>query len=123
MKRPMLGGAHRGPVPVGRQRRTLRFVQLLLVLISAGLIMFAGYSLGRVHGYEAAIEDPLDRPRRPSFVQPLVLLTLGGLSLVAAAVLQEGSGVRLPVPARLDELAGRAEEAAIERAGRAPEED
>ncbi len=118
----MLGGAHRGPVPVGRQRRTLRFVQILLVLISGGLMMFAGYSLGRVHGYEEARAHPLDRPRRPGVAQPLVLVTLAGISLVAASLLQQGSGVRLPVPARLDELAGRAENAAIERAERPPDE-
>lgn len=107
----------RGPVDLSRQRRTIRLVQVLLVLISGGLMMLAGYSLGRVSGYRSAERaGSFDRPRPPSVVQPVVLVILGGLTIAAAAALQERSTVRLPTPARLDELAGRAEGAAIEKA-------
>ncbi len=120
----MLGGTHRGPVGVRRQRRTVRFVQILLVLVSGGLMMFAGYSFGRVAGYEMAQRgDPLAGPRPPSLAQPVVLVILGGLSITAAAALQAGSGVKLPTPARLDDLAGRAEREAIERAERSANPD
>ena len=113
----MTGGAHRGPVAPQRQRRTLRFIQILLVLAAAGLIAFAGYSYGRVDGYEAGkrVSD-LDPPRPPSIVQPIVLVILGGLALTGAALLQDGNTVRMPTPARLEDLAGRAEQSAIERA-------
>lgn len=113
----MAGGAHRGPVAPQRQRRTLRFVQLLLVLAAAGFVAFAGYSYGRVDGYEAGKRaSDLDPPRPPSIVQPVALIVLGALALTGAALLQEGSTVRMPTPARLDDLAGRAEQSAIERA-------
>ena len=117
MKRPMLGGAHRGPVDLSRQRRTIRLVQVLLVLVAGGLMMLAGYSLGRVNGYRTALRsEAFDRPRPPSALQPAVLVVLGGIAIAAAAGLQERSTVRLPTPARLDEFAGRAEGAAIEKA-------
>ena len=116
MKRAMLGGSTRGPVEAGRQRRTIRLVQVLLVLISGALMMLAGYSFGRYQGYEAAQEASFDRPRPPSALQPLVLVLLGGVTIAAAASLQERGAMRLPTPARLDELAGRAEDAAIARA-------
>lgn len=113
----MAGGAHRGPVAPTRQRRTLRFIQLLLVLTAAGLVAFAGYSYGRVDGYDAGKRaTDLDPPRPPSAVQTIVLVVLGGLALTGAALLQDGSSVRIPTPARLDDLAGRAEQSAIERA-------
>lgn len=113
----MAGGAHRGPVAPTRQRRTLRFIQLLLVLTAAGLVAFAGYSYGRVDGYDAGKRaKDLDPPRPPSAVQTIVLVVLGGLALTGAALLQDGSSVRIPTPARLDDLAGRAEQSAIERA-------
>lgn len=120
MKRSMAGGAHRGPVGLQRQRRTIRFVQLLLVLIAAGLLLFAGYSWGRASGFDAArATGELGVPRRPSTAQVIVLGALGLMSLGGAVALQGRDGVRLPTPARLDELATRAEGVAIERAERA----
>ena len=113
----MGGGAHRGPVGATRQRRTIRFVQVLLVIVACGLIVFAGYSWGRASGFdEARKADALDAPREPSRVQTLVLALLGAGAIAAAFALQDGSGVRLPTPARLEELAGRAENTAIRRA-------
>lgn len=113
----MAGGAHRGPVAPTRQRRTLRFVQILLVLTAAGLIAFAGYSYGRVDGYDDGKRAAdLDPPRPPSVVQTIVLVVLGAVALTGAVLLQDGNSVRIPTPARLDELAGRAEQSAIERA-------
>ena len=122
----MVGGAHRGPVEVTRQRRTIRFIQLLLVLTAAGLIAFAGYSFGRVHGYDAGQRaNEIDAPRPPSVVQTVVLVVIGAIALGGAALLQDGSSVRIPTPARLDDLVGRAEQTAIEKAeeiaGRAEE--
>lgn len=112
----MTGGAHRGPVGLLRQRRTIRFVQTLLVLLAAGLLLFAGYSWGRAAGFETARRaDELDAPRAPSAVQTVVLGALG-FGALGAAVLLQGGPVRIPVPARLEELAGRAESAAVDRA-------
>src|ERR671918_1047556 len=108
MKRGMGGGSHRGPVAVTRQRRTIRLVQLLLVAIAAGLFVFAGYSLGRVAGYDDGRRaDRLDSPRRPSAVQTVVLLALGGGALGAAAMLGAGGTPPIPHPARPHELGGR----------------
>ena len=100
-----MGGAHRGPVGVGRQRRTIRLVQVLLVAVAAGLLMFAGYSLGRARGFDdgRAAED-LSPPRRPSSAQTLVLATLGLGALGAALALQGSGGVRLLTPAKLLEM-------------------
>lgn len=98
MKRRVGGGTLRGPVGLRRQRRTIRFVQILLVLISGGLMMFAGYSYER------------------SLTQTVVLMILGGIAIGAAGLLADGRRVRIPTPARLDELAGRAERAAIDKA-------
>lgn len=117
MKRAVTGGAHRGPVAPTRQRRTIRFIQILLLLTAAGLIAFAGYSYGRVDGYEAGQRSrEIDAPREPSPTQSIVLVVLGGIAFGAAVLLQERSTVRIPMPARLDELTERAEQAAIERA-------
>jgi hypothetical protein len=117
MKRSIGGGTHRGPVGINRQRRTIRFVQALLVLISGGLMMLAGYSYGRVTGYEDGREaEGFDAPKKPSIAQTLVLVTLGGITIGAAGLLGGPGGVRIPTPARLDELSGRAEAEAIERA-------
>lgn len=117
MKRGMVGGTHRGPVAPTRQRRTVRLMQALLVLISGGLMVLAGYSWGRLEGYEAGRRAAdLDAPRRPSVVQTVVLVTLGGMTIVLAGALSAHGAVRMPTPARLDELAGRAEAVAIERA-------
>ena len=116
VKRAMGGGAHRGPVAAGRQRRTIRVVQVLLVLLAAGLLLFAGYSLGRVDGYaDRGRATDLDAPRPPSIAQTFVLAVLG-VGALAGALLIQGGGLRLPTPARLEELSGRAEGAAVERA-------
>jgi hypothetical protein len=123
MKRGMAGGSHRGPVAVTRQRRTIRLVQLLLVAIAAGLFVFAGYALGRVAGYDDGRRaDRLDSPQRPSAVQTVVLLALGGVALGAAASLGTGGPLRIPTPARLEELVGRAEGTAIRKAEEAASE-
>lgn len=117
MKRAVTGGAHRGPVAPSRQRRTIRFIQILLLLTAAVLIAFAGYSYGRVDGYEAGRRSgEIDAPREPSLAQPLVLVVLGGISFGAALLLQDRSTVRIPTPAKLDELTTRAEQVAIEKA-------
>ena len=117
MKRAITGGAHRGPVAPTRQRRTIRFVQVLLVLTAAALLAFAGYSYGRADGFDAGRRaDQIDAPRDPSQVQTVVLVVLGAVAFGAAMLLQEDSTVRVPTPSRLDELAGRAEQVAIERA-------
>ena len=97
-------------------------MQGLLVLVAAGLLLFAGYSLGRVDGFdEGRRTGEIDAPRPPSVVQTVVLAGLGLTALVGAFLLQGADGVRLPTPARLEELTGRAEEAAAERAERLAE--
>ncbi len=107
MKRGMAGGTHRGPVGLSRQRRTIRLVQLLLVVIAAALLMFSGYSLGRVSGFEAGRRSQeLESSPKPSLTQVMVLGVLGTGALVAAVLLQGNGGVRMPTPARLDDLAG-----------------
>ena len=117
MKRSMAGGAHRGPVAPTRQRRTIRFIQLLLVLTAAGLLAFAGYSYGRADGYDAGKRAAeIDAPREPSQIQTVVLVVIAAIAFAAATMLQENSTVRVPTPSRLDELAGRAEQVAIEKA-------
>ena len=117
MKRTMTGGTHRGPLGLRRQRRTIRFIQILLVLTAAGLLLFAGYAWGRSSGYDAGTRaGEIDAPRRPSGVQTFVLSVLGLAALGGALVLQGDGTVRIPTPARLEELAGRAERQAIERA-------
>ena len=113
----MGGGTHRGPLGLRRQRRTIRFVQIVLVVTAAGLLLFAGYAWGRSSGYDAGTRArEIDAPRRPSGVQTLVLGILGLTALGGALALQGDGTVRIPTPARLDELATRAERQAIERA-------
>lgn len=108
MKRGMVGGAHRGPVGVGRQRRTIRLVQVLLVALAAGLLMFAGYSLGRARGFgDGRAADGLTPPRKPSSVQTVVLFALGFGALGGAVALQGSGGVRLLTPAKLLEMEER----------------
>jgi hypothetical protein len=117
MKRSLGGGAHRGPVAHGRQRRTIRFVQILLVLLAAGMLVFAGYSAGRRSGYDAGTRAGSETPpQRPAAAQTVVLSILGLAALGGAVALQGSGGVRIPTPSRLDELAGRAESAAVQRA-------
>lgn len=101
----MVGGAHRGPVGVGRQRRTIRLVQGLLVLLAAGVLLFAGYSMGRSSGYEAGRDaDAIDAPRAPAASQTVVLVLLGLGVLGGAFALQTEGGVRLLTPAKLHEM-------------------
>jgi hypothetical protein len=123
MKRSMGGGAHRGPVGIQRQRRTLRFVQGLLVLIAAGLLLVAGYQWGRADGYESGRSTGGEGPPGPSAMQVIALTVLGTAAFGAAIALQGRGGIRIPTPARLDELAGRAEKVAIERAEQAAAEN
>ncbi|MDQ3662659.1 MAG: hypothetical protein M3454_16715 [Actinomycetota bacterium] len=119
MKRSLGGGAHRGPVAHARQRRSIRIVQALLLLCAAGLLLFAGYSWGLSSGYEqGARASNLDPPTRSNTGQTVALGVLASAALGAALALQ-GSGVRIPAPARLDDLTARAEQAAVERAERA----
>lgn len=119
----MTGGTHRGPLGLRRQRRTIRFVQVLLVVTAAALLLFAGYAWGRSSGFDAgARAGEIDAPRRPSGAQTVVLSLLGGAALAGAVILQGDGTVRVPTPARLDELAGRAERQAIERAEKAATE-
>ena len=116
----MVGGAHRGPVGVDRQRRTIRMVQIILVLLAAGLLMFAGYSLGRARGFdEGRSADELSAPKKPSSVQTIVLAVLGLGALGAAIALQAPGGVRLLTPAKLLEM----EESGAVGPVHVPEED
>jgi len=102
-----------------RQRRSVRIVQALLVLCAAGLLLWAGFAWGLSSGYaRGAQASEIDPPVRSSTAQTVVLGVLGVGALGAALALQ-GSGVRIPVPARLDDLTARAEKAAVERAERA----
>ncbi|MDQ3752401.1 MAG: hypothetical protein M3333_05875 [Actinomycetota bacterium] len=124
MKRSAGGGAHRGPVAPGRQRRAIRLVQVLLVLLAAGLLLFAGFSRGVSSGYRSARRaGDLGGAAPPSLAQTLVLAALGAGALGVAVSLQGTGGVRIPTPARLEELAGRAEATAVSRAGEAAEKD
>ena len=124
MKRSMGGGAHRGPVAPARQRGAIRLVQMLMVILGAGLLVYAGYSLGVASGYRSGRRaGDLGAPAPPPFTQTLVLAVLGAGSLGAAVSLQGPGGVRIPTPARLEELAGRAEAAAVSRAGETPKKD
>lgn len=123
MKRTMTGGTHRGPLGLRRQRRTIRFVQIVLVVTAAALLMFAGYSMGRSSGYDAGTKaGEIDAPSRPSGLQTFVLGILGLTALGGALALQGDGTVRIPTPARLEELAGRAERQAIERAEKIADE-
>ncbi|MDQ3646456.1 MAG: hypothetical protein M3345_05905 [Actinomycetota bacterium] len=102
MKRSIGGGAHRGPVAVDRQRGTLRLMQALLVLIAAGCLLFAGYSLGKARGIEEARRSgDLGAGRSPGGIQVAVLSVLGLAAVAAALALQDG-GLRIPTPGRLD---------------------
>jgi hypothetical protein len=106
-----------------RQRRTIRFIQLLLVLFAVGLFVFAGYSFGRQAGYaDGRQAEQIDAPPEPSRIQAVVLVILGGVALGGASLLSAGGAVRIPTPARLDDLAGRAESVALQRAEEAAAE-
>lgn len=124
MKRQMTGGSYRGPLGLRRQRRTIRFTQILLVAISAALLMWAGYSWGMSAGYDEGLgAEEIGAPAPPSTTQIVVLAALGAGALLSALLLQGGpETVRIPTPARLDELAGRAESAAVDRAEKIADE-
>jgi hypothetical protein len=100
VKRQAIAGSHRGPVAPTRQRRTIRFVQITLVLIALGLVAFGAYSVA-----ERTIS------------QAVSLILVGVVAAGGAFLLSDGPSVRVPTPARLDELAGRAEKVAIDKIG------
>lgn len=82
--------------------------------------MFAGYSLGRVNGYEdGTSSDEIGAPTKPGAMEVVVPALLGLATLTGALLLQGSGGIRMPSPARLDDLAGRAEQVAVERAEKA----
>jgi hypothetical protein len=86
-------------------------------------MLFAGYSFGRYTGFnDARAQDSIEAPRKPSLVQPVALVILGGVAILTALVLERG-GLQPPTPARLDELVGRAEDAAVDRAARPSDPD
>ena len=74
-------------------------MQIVLVVIALGLITFGAFSLAE-----------------RTATQAIVLLVVGALAGGAAYLLSDGPSVRVPTPARLDELAGRAERVALEKA-------
>ena len=114
MKRGMVGGAYRGPVGLGRQRRTIRLVQIILVLVAAGLLMFAGYSMGQRNGYDRGTRSgEAGAPEKPAASQTIVLTILGIAALGAALAIQSEGGVRLLTPARLRDMELRGEGAPI----------
>jgi hypothetical protein len=109
VKRKAAGGAHRGPVAPTRQRRALRSVQACFAVLAVVLFVFAAASLRDVGDRRG---DDLAPGRERSVVQPVVLGVLGLLSLGAALALRApGGGVRLPTPARLEEILERDEQA------------
>jgi hypothetical protein len=124
MKRQVAGGSYRGPLGLRRQRRTIRFTQILLVLVAAGLLLWSGYSWGESAGYDAGLQaEEIGAPAPPSAAQVAVLAALGVGALIGALLVQGGSEtVRIPTPARLDELAGRAESTAVGRAEKIADE-
>ena len=94
------------------------------MLLAVGLLLFAGYSQGVASGYELGRKaGDIGAPLPPKLTQTLVLAILGAGALGAAVSLQGTGGVRIPTPARLEELAGRAEAAAVARAGKPAGED
>lgn len=100
MKRAATGGAHRGPVAPTRQRKAIRFVQLTLIALGLAAFVFSVYSF-----------------TARTIPQALVLAVLGAVFAGGAYLLSDGPSVRIPTPARLDELAGRAEQVAIQKIG------
>lgn len=123
MKRAAVAGVRRGPPALQRQRRTLRMMQTLLVLLGATFFVAAGYTWGRAAGFDAATGSGVAQPRKPGTAQIVVLCVFGGLAIAGALSLQSRGGLRMPVPARLDELAGRAEDVAVTKAEQAAKED
>jgi hypothetical protein len=79
--------------------------------------MFAGYAMGRADGYsDGQRSNELGAPEEPGLAEVVVPGLLGLGALGGALLLQGQGGIRMPTPARLEELAGRAERAAIDRA-------
>lgn len=106
----MVGGAHRGPVGPGRQRRAIRLVQGLLILIAAISLGLAGYSYGERAGIaKGARSGGIDAPREPSLAQSIVLGVIGLGAFTVTLLLQASGGVRFPTPARLRDLEGTGE--------------
>jgi hypothetical protein len=98
-------------------------MQGLLVVVAAGLLMLAGYSWGRASGFDAGKRaDEVGGPREPGIGATVVLAALGLGALAGAFILGGPEGVRIPSPARLEELAGRAEATAVDKAERAAQE-
>jgi hypothetical protein len=95
-------------------------MQIIFVSFACAAIVWAIFSFADVVGHESATR--FDAPAPPSWGQPIALVLLGAVSLGAAFILQDGRSVRIPTPAKLDELAGRAEATAVERARQIAEE-
>lgn len=89
-------------------------MQGILVGAASALLVYAGFAAARVSGSEQNVA--IDAQPAPSIMQPVALGVAAVIALVVAALLGGRRGVRLPTPARLDELAGRAERVAVERA-------
>jgi hypothetical protein len=106
----MGGGALRGPVAHDRQTKTIRFMQALLAVIGLGLVVFASTTIG------SSSVHIVGGQHDPGLAQPVVLFVLAVAAFGTALALGGRSGVRIPTPARLDELVGRAELAAVQRA-------
>jgi hypothetical protein len=95
-------------------------MQVLFYAFALGLFAFAAYSIAEVSGFERAAG--FDAPAAPTWGRAIALGILGAVSLGAALVLRDGHSVRIPTPARIDELADRAEATALERARAIAEE-
>lgn len=93
-------------------------MQVLLVVIAVAILVLAGYSAGRRRGYDEGRRAAREFEAPPkSSTTDIIYTALLGVGLILAAIyLQTREGVRMPTPARLDELAGRAENEAIKRA-------
>lgn len=99
-------------------------MQVLLVLVAAGLLVFAGFGWGKRTGYdEGRRAGDLGGPARTSLGEVVVPAALALAFLGGAFLLQGRGGLRMPSPARLEELARRAEQAAVDRAERAASTD
>ncbi len=111
MKRGMAGGAHRGPIGLRRQKRTIRFVQILLALSAIAVAWFAFATWP-----DGTVPQPRTLAHGATVAQPFVLIVIAGALGGGAWLLADGRDVRIPTPARLEELAGRAEQVAIDKA-------
>ena len=97
---------------------------MTFILFAIGLFVFAGYSFGRSAGFDAGTRaQEIDAPAEPSLTQGIVLVVLGSVALVGGMLLDAGGAVRIPTPARLDDLAGRAEAVALQKAEEAAASD